>query len=121
MFTDEAIAAVLGAAALGNDRHRNLERLATAIAEAHWHLSGLPWEELPLFPLPVNAKAKRLKAFVEFGKRAIRTQLAAEDVAVAVARHLLVRAEDERMHLSVRRALAAVVNDEASHLLVMTE
>jgi hypothetical protein len=121
MFTNEAISAVLGTRSLSSDRHRNLDRLATSTAAAHWHLSNLPWEELPLFPMPDNVKGRRLRVFVELGKRAIRTQLAAEHVAVAAARHLLLRAEDGGMHMSLRRALAAVLNDEASHVLVMTE
>lgn len=121
MFTNEAIAAVLGSQALDSDRHRNLHALATSTGAAHWHSNILPWDELPLFPLPENVTGRRLKSFVEFGKRAIRAQLAAEHVAVTAARHLLLRAEEEGLHISVRRALAAVLNDEASHVLVMTE
>lgn len=121
MFTDEAISAVLGAAALDSDRHRSLERLATATMQGHWHASGLAWDDLPLFPMPDNARGRRLRAFVELGKRAIKSQLAAEQVAVTIARALLLRAEADCMHRSLRRALAAVLNDEASHLLVMIE
>ncbi len=121
MFTNEAISSVLGAPSLGDHRHRHLDRLATATADAHWHLSHLPWEELPLFPMPDHVKGRRLRAYVELGKRAIRTQLAAEEGAVTAARHLLWHARDEGMDISLRRALAAVLNDEASHLLVMTE
>src|SRR4051794_12871431 len=117
MFTDEAIATVLGAAALGSDRHRSLERLATSTVQGHWHVNSLAWDELPLFPLPDNVRGRRLRAFVELGKRAIQSQLAAEEAAVTIARYLLLRAEADGMHRSVRRALAAVLNDEASHLL----
>jgi hypothetical protein len=121
MFSNEQISEVLGTRALDTNRHRNLNHLATATADAHWHVNDLPWKDMPLFPLPENITGRRLKAFVEFGKRAIRAQLAAEHVAVAAARHLLLRAEKEGMHMSVRRAIAAVLNDEASHVLVMTE
>jgi hypothetical protein len=121
MFTDEAIAAVLGAAALGSDRRRSLDRLATSTVQGHWHVSSLGWDELPLFPMPDNARGRRLRAYVELGKRAIKSQLAAEEVAVTMSRYLLLRAEADCMHRSVRRALAAVLNDEASHLLVMIE
>jgi hypothetical protein len=121
MFTEEAISGVLGAQTLGNDRQRNLDRLANSTEDAHWHLNTLQWNDLSLFPLPENVKGRRLKSFVEFGKRAIRAQLAAEHVAVTAARHLLLRAEEEGFNMSVRRALAAVLNDEASHVLVMTE
>ncbi len=121
MFTNEQITEVLGTQALDTDRHRNLNHLATATADGHWHLNDLPWNDLPLFPLPDNVKGRRLKAFVEFGKRAIKAQLAAEHVAVTSARYLLLRAEKEGIHISVRRAIAAVLNDEASHVFVMTE
>ena len=121
MFTDEALSAVLGVAALGGDRHRSLDRLATSTVQGHWHVSSLAWDELPLFPMPDNVRGKRMRAFVELGKRAIKSQLAAEEVAVTISRYLLLRAEADEMHTSLRRALAAVLNDEASHLLVMTE
>src|SRR5205085_7440746 len=105
----------------GSDRHRSLERLAASTTQAHWHLSSLAWDDLPLFPLPDNARGRRLRAFVELGKRAIQSQLAAEHVAVTMSRCLLLRAEADCMHRSLRRALAAVLNDESSHLLVMIE
>src|SRR5881396_2368509 len=110
MFTNEQISEVLGTIALDTDRHRNLNHLANATEDGHWHVKDLPWSELPLFPLPEKVKGRRLKSFVEFGKRAIRAQLAAEHVAVTAARHLLLRAEQEGMHMSVRRAIAAVLN-----------
>jgi hypothetical protein len=74
-----------------------------------------------LFPIPDNARGRRLRPFVEFGKRAIKSQLAAEQVAVTVSRYLLLRAQADCMHRSLWRALAAVLNDETSHLLVMIE
>jgi hypothetical protein len=121
MITNEQISEVLGSKALDTNRHRNLDHLADAVMDGHWHIKDLPWDELPLFPIPQNVSGRRLRSFVEFGKRAIRAQLAAEHVAVTSARHLLLQAEKDGMHMSVRRAIAAVLNDEASHVFVMTE
>src|SRR5437016_6137187 len=119
-FTNEQISEVIGGAALALERHRNLDILAKKTATAHWHVEDLPWDDIPILPIPAAA-GRRLKPFVEFGKRAIRVQLAAEHVAVTAARHLLLMAEAESMPLCVRRATAAVLNDEAAHVLVMTE
>src|ERR1043166_680436 len=119
-FSNEQITQVIGERDLSLERLRNLDLLAGKVSESHWHVEDLPWDEVPVFPLPDNA-GRRIKAFVEFGKRAIKVQLAAEHVAVTAARHVLLCAEAEGMPLCVRRATAAVLNDEASHVLVMTE
>lgn len=121
MFTNEQLSDVLGTRALDSDRQLNLAHLAKVTLEGHWHINDLPWDEMPLFPMPENVTGRRKRAFVEFGKRAIKSQLEAEHVAVTAARRLLLQAEQEEMPLSVRRAVAAVLNDEASHVTVMTE
>ncbi len=121
MVTNEQISDVLGTQELGNARHQNLTRLAASTFAGHWHVNDLPWDSLPLFPLPDKVLGHRRKAFVEFGKQAIKVQLAAEHVAATAARFLLLQAEKEHLDDSVRRAVAAVLNDEASHVAVMTE
>lgn len=121
MFSNEQLSDVLGTRALDSDRQLNLARLAQTTLDAHWHIRDLPWDEMPLFPMPENVTGRRKRAFVEFGKRAIQSQLEAEHVAVTAARRLLLQAEEEEMPLAVRRAVAAVLNDEASHVTVMTE
>jgi hypothetical protein len=76
---------------------------------------------LPPLPIPAAVDRRRRRFFVEFGKRAIDVQLAAEHVAVIASHHLLLYADGRAMHPAVRRALAAVCNDEASHVAVMVE
>jgi hypothetical protein len=121
MITNDQISDVLGAQNLGTARHQNLTHLAASTLAGHWHVNDLPWDTLPLFPLPEKLSERRLKSFVEFGKQAIKVQLAAEHVATTAARHLLLQAEKEHLDDSMRRAIAAVLNDEASHVTVMTE
>ena len=121
MVTNEQISDVLGTPELGNAHHQNLTRLAASTLAGHWHVNDLPWESLPLFPLPEKVSGNRRKSFVEFGRQAIKVQLAAEHVAATAARFLLLQAEREHLDDSVRRAVAAVLNDEASHVAVMTE
>ena len=76
---------------------------------------------MPLFPFPEKLSGSRRKSFVEFGKHAVKVQLAAEHVATTAARWLLLQAEKANFDYSVRRAVAAVLNDESSHVAVMTE
>ena len=121
MITNDQISNVLGSQDLGTARHQNLTRLAASTLGSHWHVNDLPWDALPLFPFPEKLSDRRLKSFVEFGKHAVKVQLAAEHVATTAARALLLRAEKDRLDYSVRRAIAAVLNDEASHVAVMTE
>ena len=83
-FTNEAIAAVC-AASLSSDRHRSLNG-SRPRPRKRMALTSLSWADLPLFPLPDNARGRRLRAFVELGKRAIKSQLAAEQVAVTISR-----------------------------------
>ena len=102
-------------------RYQRLNQLADRVAARHWHVSDLPWNDLPALPVPPDVDPRRRRAFVEFGKRAIDVQLAAEHVAVSAAHHLLNHAARGGMHPAVTRALAAVLNDEASHVVVMLE
>ncbi|HXM17977.1 MAG TPA: hypothetical protein VN934_04120 [Candidatus Tumulicola sp.] len=121
MALGERILETIGAHELGAARTFHLDRLADAIFEHHWHLSDLSWSSLPLLPIPQRAKGRRLQAFVEFGKRAIRVQLAGERVAVAAANILLAFAQASGLAGAAQRAIAGVLNDEASHTAVMTE
>jgi hypothetical protein len=102
-------------------RFQNLHALADRIAARHWHVNDLPWADLPPLPIPREADTRRTRAVVAFGKRAIQAQLAAEHVAVSAAHRLLCHAETAGLHPSVGRALAALLNDEASHVAVMLE
>jgi hypothetical protein len=104
-----------------NQRFEHLDRLADRMTAAHWHVADLPWRELPPLPIPDGVPRKRLRSFVEFGKRAISVQLAAEHIAVSAAHALLQYAQRRGLHPSIRRALAALLNDEASHIAVMLE
>src|SRR5689334_3817373 len=115
------IDAAIGPRDFDDARYQNLDHLADRLASGHWHVNDLPWNELPPLPIPDVVDARRRRTFVEFGKRAIEVQLAAEHVAVSASHHLLCFAERHRMHSSVRRALGAVMNDEASHVAVMLE
>ena len=117
----DEIDAAIGPRDFGDARYQNLDHLADRLAAAHWHVNDLPWSELPPLPLPDVVDSRRRRPFVEFGKRAIEVQLAAEHVAVSASHHLLQHAERRGLHASVRRALAAVLNDEASHVAVMLE
>jgi hypothetical protein len=114
---DEAI----GPHDFDQSRYRNLDDLADRLSSAHWHVNDLPWNELPPLPLPDVVDARRRRSFIEFGKRAIHVQLAAEHVAVTASHALLQHAEASGLHPSVKRGLAAVMNDEASHVQVMIE
>jgi hypothetical protein len=121
VISNEAISDVLGNRELGTARHQNLMHLAASTLAGHWHVNTLPWDTVPLFPFPENISGRRRKSFIEFGKHAVKVQLAAEHVATTAARALLLQAEKENLDYSVRRAVAAVLNDEASHVAVMTE
>jgi hypothetical protein len=117
----DEIDAAIGPHDFGESRYQNLDHLADRLAAGHWHVNDLPWNELPPLPIPDVVDARRRRTFVDFGKHAIEVQLAAEHVAVTAAHHLLRYAERSAMHPSVRRALGAVLNDEASHVAVMLE
>ena len=121
MITNDQRSNVLGSRDLGTARHQNLTHLAISTLAGHWHVNTLPWDTLPLFPFPEKVTGRRRKSFIEFGKQAVKVQLAAEHVATTAARALLLQAEKENLDYSVRRAVAAVLNDEASHVAVMTE
>jgi hypothetical protein len=103
------------------ENDETLDALADRMVARHWHVQDLPWADLPPLPIPADADPRRRRAIIEFGKRAIYTQLAAEHVAVAAAHQLLRHAERTGLPASARRALAALLNDEASHVSVMAE
>lgn len=117
----DQIAETIGEPTEATARFEHLDRLADRMTAAHWHVADLPWRELPPLPIPEGVPARRLRSFVAFGKRAIGVQLAAEHIAVSAAHHLLQHAERHNLHPSIRRALAALLNDEASHVAVMLE
>lgn len=75
-LTNEQISDVLGTIELGAARHENLTRLAASTLAGHWHVNDLPWDSMALLPIPENLNNRRLKVFVEFGKHAIKVQLA---------------------------------------------
>lgn len=102
-------------------KEETLGLLADRMIAGHWHVQDLPWDTLPPLPVPADADPRRRRAIIEFGKRAIHVQLAAEHVAVAAAHRLLRHADRAELHPAARRALAALLNDEASHVGVMLE
>jgi len=83
----------------------------------HWHVDQLPWQTMP--PLPIAADKGNNRKLVRFYKSVVAVQTRAEEIAVSIARRLLVYANEEGLDVAFRRALAAVLNDEASHVATM--
>jgi len=105
----------------GPARHANPSDVANHLADLmlarHWHVDQLSWQTLPPLPIPPDGKAQR--KLVRFYKSVVAVQTRAEEIAVSIARRLLVYANEARLDGSFRRALAALLNDEASHVATM--
>jgi hypothetical protein len=110
------ISEIFGPAALQSDASDVADHLADQMLKQHWHVDQLSWATLP--PLPI-ASDERNKRLIRFYKSVVAVQTRAEEIAVSIARRLLVYANEERLPVSFRRGIAAVLNDEASHVATM--
>jgi hypothetical protein len=95
--------------------------LADQMLAHHWHVDRLPWADVPLFPIRPDVGEARARRLAQFYKSVVAVQTRAEEIAVSIARRLLVSAEQEKLNVSFRRALAAMLNDEASHVATMVK
>jgi hypothetical protein len=108
----------------GSDAGRSTPReiadhLADQMLSHHWHVDRLPWNDVPLFPIRANVGEAHSRRLAQFYKSVVAVQTRAEEIAVSIARRLLVYANQEKLDVSFRRALAALLNDEASHVATM--
>jgi hypothetical protein len=110
------IAEIFGPTPLKSDLGNVADRLADEMLKHHWHVDQLSWATLPPLPIATDEKSRRL---IRFYKSVVAVQTRAEEIAVSIARRLLVYANEERLPVSLRRAIAAVLNDEASHVATM--
>lgn len=95
------------------------DHLADQMLAHHWHVDRMPWATLPLFPIDPAIDQQRSRKLVKFYKAVVSVQTRAEEIAVSIARRLLVAAEQAKLDVEFRRAIAAIMNDEASHVATM--
>lgn len=95
------------------------DHLADQMLAHHWHIDRMPWATLPLFPIDPAIDPTRSRKLVKFYKAVVSVQTRAEEIAVSIARRLLVAAESAKLDVEFRRAIAAIMNDEASHVATM--
>ena len=95
------------------------DHLADQMLAHHWHVDRMPWATLPLFPVDPQIDPRRSRKLVKFYKAVVAVQTRAEEIAVSIARRLLVAAESAKLDIEFRRAIAAIMNDEASHVATM--
>lgn len=102
---------------------RSLRDVASSLADQmlknHWHVDRMPWNEAPLFPIQPDVSRERSRRLEQFYKSVVAVQTRAEEIAVSIARRLLIYADTEKLDISFRRAIAALMNDEASHVATM--
>jgi hypothetical protein len=95
------------------------DHLADQMLAHHWHVDRMPWATLPLFPIDPTIDPQRARQLVKFYKAVVSVQTRAEEIAVSIARRLLIAAEQAKLDIEFRRAIAAIMNDEASHVATM--
>jgi len=95
------------------------DHLADQMLTHHWHVDRMPWATLPLFPIDPDVDPQRARKLIKFYKAVVTVQTRAEEIAVSIARRLLVAAEQAKLDIEFRRAIAAIMNDEASHVATM--
>ena len=110
------ISEIFGPAGWRDGRREVATHLADQMQTHHWHVDQLSWNTLPTLPIPAEGDNHRL---VRFYKSVVKVQTRAEEIAVSIARRLLVYANDEKLELPFRRALGSLLNDEASHVASM--
>ncbi len=112
-----SISEIFGPAGWRDGRRDVALHLADQMLTHHWHVDQLSWSTLP--PLPIPSDRSDTRKLVRFYKSVVAVQTRAEEIAVSIARRLLVYANEERLEVSFRRALGALLNDEASHVATM--
>ncbi len=95
------------------------DHLADQMLAHHWHVDRMPWATLPLFPIDPEVAPRHSRKLVKFYKAVVAVQTHAEEIAVSIARRLLIAAEQAKLDVEFRRAIAAIMNDEASHVATM--
>jgi len=113
------ISDILGSDAVPVRLRETAALLADQMLEHHWHVDRMGWKTLPPFPIPPTADPRRSRRLVRFYKSVVAVQTRAEEIAVSIARRLLIAAEQQQLDVVVRRAISAVLNDEASHVATM--
>ena len=112
-----SISEIFGTSA-GVDRE-TARHLADQMLKHHWHVDQMPWNEVPLLPIPPDTSRERSRRLQRFYKSVVAVQTRAEEIAVSIARRLLIYANAEHLDVAYRRAIAALMNDEASHVATM--
>ena len=119
MAAAPTISEVLGPEVSHEKLRETAEHLADQMLAHHWHVDQMPWKSAPLFPIDPNADSRRSQKLVRFYKSVVAVQTQAEEVAVSIARRLLIAADAAKLDIAFRRALGALLNDEASHVATM--
>jgi hypothetical protein len=113
------IAEVFGPEVSHERLRETADHLADQMLTHHWHVDRMPWATLPLFPIDPTIDPARTRKLARFYKSVVAVQTRAEEIAVSIARRLLVAAEEQKLDIAFRRAIAAIMNDEASHVTTM--
>ncbi len=116
-----SISEVLGSDVRAGDFRPVASNLADQMIANHWHVDRMPWNDAPLFPIRTNVSTNRARRLARFYKSVVAVQTRAEEIAVSIARRLLVYADVEKLDVAYRRALSALMNDEASHVATMVK
>ncbi len=114
-----SISEILGSDVRGGDLRTVANNLADQMLANHWHVDRMPWKEAALFPIRPDASAERARRLARFYKSVTAVQTRAEEIAVSIARRLLIYANEQRLDVAYRRAMSALMNDEASHVATM--
>lgn len=116
-----SISEVLGSEDRVADYRPVASNLADQMIANHWHVDRMPWNDAPLFPIRPNVSENRARRLARFYKSVVVVQTRAEEIAVSIARRLLVYADREKLDVAYRRAISALMNDEASHVATMVK
>jgi hypothetical protein len=119
MAAAPTISEVLGPEVSHEKLRETAEHLADQMLAHHWHVDQMPWNSVPPFPIDPGADRRRSEKLVRFYKSVVAVQTQAEEVAVSIARRLLIAADAAKLDVAFRRALGALLNDEASHVATM--
>lgn len=119
MHAAPSIAEIFGPDVTIGRLRETADHLADQMLAHHWHVDRMPWATLPLFPIDPAIDPQRSRKLVKFYKAVVAVQTRAEEIAVSIARRLLIAAEEAKLDIEFRRAIAAIMNDEASHVATM--
>jgi hypothetical protein len=121
MTQTHSISEILGSDERAVDFRSVANNLADQMIANHWHVDRMPWNDAPLFPIRPGVSASRSRRLARFYKSVVAVQTRAEEIAVSIARRLLIYADTEKLDVSYRRALSSLMNDEASHVATMVK